>query len=64
MDTAHRYYSEYERLGLTPYGKRGSDPHYSAYKERGRDPESAFRGVLAGAVLGALLWVPILWLIL
>lgn len=39
---------------------------YSEHDLPACDPESvhAFRGVLIGVVLGALLWVPGLWLIL
>ena len=69
MDTTHEaallrapiFSSALER----PEGTLHAD-FYSRFEEQGCDPESvrAFRGVLTGVVVGALLWVPILWLIL
>jgi hypothetical protein len=47
-------------------GKRFADPsyRYSVVEEIASDPEAAhlFRGLLNAVALGALLWVPILWL--
>ncbi len=49
-------------------GKRFADHsyRYSAVEEIASDPEAGrlFRGLLNAVALGALLWVPILWLTL
>ena len=69
MDTTQYadYYGEYEQHRRALYrralGERECDP---AYEESGRDPEGVrvFRGALVAVVLSALIWVPILWLLL
>jgi hypothetical protein len=51
-----------------PVGARFADHSYhsSAYEELASDAEAVrlFRGLLTAVALGALLWVPILWLTL